>query len=131
MTVRSAESPGGLSMNSETPISHSSSCVVQVRPGPPGQFTAQVVGLPELSATAVTREEALDQLRGLLQEQAELGLARDHRATAGKPADEPVWLGQGTTPTFDEYLDEIRKFREESIAVRIWTLARVNAPIPL
>ena len=43
---------------------------VTVTPEPAGQFTVQAVGLPEIRATAATREEALlrvqEMLRGLL-----------------------------------------------------------------
>jgi len=36
---------------------------VVVRPEPAGQFTAQVVGIAELHATAASREEAIEQVR--------------------------------------------------------------------
>src|SRR5262249_43916676 len=42
--------------------------LVLVRPEPPGQFTAEVVGLPELRATAPSREEAIQQVRTRLGE---------------------------------------------------------------
>jgi hypothetical protein len=38
------------------------------RAEPSGQFTAQVVGVPELQATAATRADAIEQLRRLLGE---------------------------------------------------------------
>jgi predicted RNase H-like HicB family nuclease len=41
---------------------------IAVRPEPLGCFTVQVVGLPELSATAATREEAVQQVRTMLGE---------------------------------------------------------------
>src|SRR5262249_54444816 len=40
--------------------------LIRVRPEPTGQFTAQAVGLPELRATAATREEAVQQVCALL-----------------------------------------------------------------
>jgi hypothetical protein len=39
---------------------------VILRPEPPGQFTAQVVGLPEIHAVAPTREEAVGRVRAAL-----------------------------------------------------------------
>ncbi|MFI5457817.1 MAG: hypothetical protein ACHRXM_20445 [Isosphaerales bacterium] len=99
-------------MSSETPISYSSSCLIQVRPVPAGQFTAQLVGAADLQATAATREEAIEQLRGLLQEQVNLGLL----LAIELPRENPLmrWFGHAKDdPTFDDYLNEIRKFREE------------------
>jgi len=99
-------------MNSETPNSHTSSCLVQVRPEPTGQYTAQLVGAADLQATAATREEAVDQLRGLLQEQVNLGLL----LAIELPPKNPLmnWFGHAKDdPDFEDYLEEIRKFREE------------------
>ena len=41
---------------------------IMVQPESSGQFTAQAVGLPEIRATAATREEALQQVGTLLSE---------------------------------------------------------------
>jgi hypothetical protein len=41
---------------------------IVVRPQPEGQFTAQLLGLPELSATAANREQALQQIRIVLEQ---------------------------------------------------------------
>ena len=55
-----------------SPISYppgtASSLWILVQPEPPGQFTARVVGLPELQATAATREQALQHIRNTLAE---------------------------------------------------------------
>jgi hypothetical protein len=40
--------------------------LIHVRPEPPGQYTAQLVGLPELCATAGTQEAAIEQVRTVL-----------------------------------------------------------------
>jgi hypothetical protein len=40
--------------------------LVHLRQDPSGQYTAQVVGLPEIRATAATREQALDLIRLVL-----------------------------------------------------------------
>jgi len=100
-------------MSLETPISQSSaSCLIQVRPEPAGQFTAHVLGATDLHATATTREEAVEQLRALLQEQVNLGLLLAIELPRKNPLMD--WFGHAKDdPTFDEYLEEIRKFREE------------------
>src|SRR5438552_13052981 len=56
--------PGGRRMHPQMPslIDRLYSFVV-VQPEPPGQHTAAVVGLPEIRATAVTREEAIELVR--------------------------------------------------------------------
>lgn len=45
-----------------------SSLLIVVRPEPSGQYTAQAVGLPEIQATAATREEALRHVQATLAE---------------------------------------------------------------
>jgi hypothetical protein len=49
-----------------SPANGTWSQLVAIRPEPAGQFTASVVGLPELHATATTREDALRRLGDLL-----------------------------------------------------------------
>lgn len=57
------------------PSSHTESLCqwIVVRAEPAGQFTAQLLGLPELSATAASREEAIEQIRGRILESIALG----------------------------------------------------------
>lgn len=55
-------------------IHHESLCPwIVVRPEPAGHFTAQLLGLPELSATAANREEAIEQVRARILESIALG----------------------------------------------------------
>jgi hypothetical protein len=100
-------------MTRESPTSASpSTCLVQVRQAPDGPFTAQIVGGADLQATGATREEAVERLRALLQEQVNLGSLLSIEI----PRQDPVMSRFGWAkddPTFDEYLEEIRKFREE------------------
>ncbi len=100
-------------MTWESPTSASlSTCLVQVRQAPDGPFTAQVLGGTDLQATGATREEALEQLRRLLQEQVNLGSLLSIELPQRNPLmDRFGWAKDD--PTFDEYLEEIRKFREE------------------
>ncbi len=101
-------------MSLETPISPSSaSCLIQVRAEPAGKFTAQVLGVPELHSTGATREQAVEQLRALLQQQVNLGSL----VAITLPQENPLmkWCGYAKDdPDFDNYLEEIRKFREQT-----------------
>jgi len=100
-------------MSLETPSSaFSSTCLVRVRPEPTEQYTAQLLGAADLRATAATREEAVEQLRVLLQEQVNLGVL----VSIELPRENPLmrWFGHAKDdPDFEDYLEEIRKFREE------------------
>src|SRR5206468_2844810 len=83
----------------------------------PSQFTAEVVGLPELRVTADTREAAIEQVQAMLDQRLTSGelilvsptgngevLQSRHRF-AGHAKDDP---------DFDHYLEEIRRFREQA-----------------
>jgi len=100
-------------MGDKTPsLNTAVSCLVQLRPEPAGQFTAQVLGLPEVHATAATCEEAVERIRGLLREQLDSGLL----VSVDIPRENPLMsmFGFGKdAPDFEGYLEEIRKFREE------------------
>ena len=100
-------------MNLETTSSHSApSYLVEVRPEPAGRFTAQIVGAVNLSATAPTHEEAVAQLRTLVRQRLDSGSL----VWVEVPQENPLmrWFGHAKDdPTFPEYLEEIRKFREE------------------
>ena len=91
-------------------ISHLASGPDSRRAG--GALHGPLVGLSDLSATAVSREDVLDQLRNLIQQQVESGSL----ATIEIPQENPVMSRFGWAyedPTFDDYLNEIRKFRQE------------------
>jgi hypothetical protein len=100
-------------MSLETPISQSTaSCLIRVRPEPDGQFTALVLGASDLRVTATTPDEAVEQLRALLQEQVNLGLLLAIELPPKSPLMDRIGWAKDD-PTFDDYLDEIRRFREE------------------
>ena len=86
--------------------------LVVVTPEPPGQFTAQLVGLPELQASATTREEAIDQVRRLLGQRLDSGqlavidVPRDHLLKEWQE-----WAE--ADPEYNLYVEEIRRFRQE------------------
>ncbi len=86
--------------------------LVEVRAEPAGLVTAALVGLSDLSATAETREDAVDRLRALIRQRVESG----GLVTIEIPHENPLMSRFGwahNDPTFDDYVNEIRKFREE------------------
>jgi hypothetical protein len=88
------------------------SYLVEIRQDQSGHFTAQLVGGVDLHATAATRDEAIEQLRILIRERLDSGSLEWIEV----PRENPVmrWFGHAKDdPTFPEYLEEIRKFREE------------------
>jgi predicted RNase H-like HicB family nuclease len=87
--------------------------LVHVTAGGEGQFTAQVVGLPEIMATAGSREEALSLVRGLLRIWFESG----RLAMVEVPLESNIWQGFGHADANDplerEYLAELARARQE------------------
>jgi hypothetical protein len=88
------------------------SCLVRIVAEPDGRFTARLVGEPDLSATSAAAEEALEQLRARLQFEVNAG----QLLAIELPRQNPVLERAGYAkddPEFEEYLEEIRKYREE------------------
>jgi hypothetical protein len=87
---------------------------VIVRPEPPGQFTAQPLGVPEIRVVAASPKEAVDQVQRALKEwvgllywvPVELPKTNIHAVhqEAGHAKDDP---------DFETYLEEIRRYRQE------------------
>ena len=88
------------------------SCLVRVIQEPDGQFTARLLGEPDLYATATTAEEAVEQLRARLQEEVNWGRLFAIELPRRNPLMERFGYAKDD-PEFEEYLEEIRKFREE------------------
>jgi hypothetical protein len=89
-----------------------SSCFVRISSGQDGQVTAELVGAPDIQATAPTQEQAVERLRRVLQQQVNLGSLM----AVEIPQQHPLARRAGylkDDPDFDLYLEEIRKFREE------------------
>jgi hypothetical protein len=89
--------------------------LVLVRPTPAGQFTAQVVGIPELSATAASREDALTHVRTLLQ-----GWVDSGQLVMVDVSPKPSllqWFGHADPqdPLEQEYLAELAKAKKEDL----------------
>lgn len=88
---------------------------IVVRPEPAGQFRAQLLGLPELSATAANREEAIQQIRALILEWIALGQLVPVEVPAGNPL--LRWFGHidPNDPAEKIYLEELARFRQEDL----------------
>jgi hypothetical protein len=89
--------------------------LVTVHAEPPGQFTAQVVGLPEVRATAMTREQAINQVLARLSEMLASGdLVCLELPTNGSR----LWLPppiDPNSPVEQEYLEELARMRQEDL----------------
>lgn len=89
--------------------------LVIVRPEPPGQFTAQPLGVPEIRVVAPTAQEAVEQARKALTEwvgalhwvPVQVPLPQDHpwQQVAGHAKEDP---------DFNLYLEEIQRSRLEA-----------------
>jgi len=87
--------------------------LVIVRSEAPDQFVAEAVGLPALRAEAATEEEAIDRVRSSLADWSKT--AKLVRVEVPVPGEENPWIRwagrSADDPDFEEYLDEIKKFR--------------------
>jgi hypothetical protein len=88
---------------------------IVVRPEPAGQFTAQVLGLPELSATAASREEAIAQVRGHIL----VAIAQGLLVPVDIPKEHPLVRYHGWADPNDEgekiYLEELARLKAEDL----------------
>jgi predicted RNase H-like HicB family nuclease len=92
-----------------------SSLWVLVRPEPAGQFTARVVGLPELQATAATREQAVQHIRDTLDE----WIASGQLVALPIPRPHPLqgfsgWIDPNN-PLEQEFLQELARQKAEDL----------------
>jgi hypothetical protein len=96
----------------QPPLSASVNQLVLVRPEPSGQYTAQLVGLAEVRATAGTREEAIEQMRTQLRQ----ALASGQLVTIEVPRDDLVQQWEQWAQSdleYNLYRQEIQRFRQE------------------
>ncbi len=88
---------------------------VVVRPEPAGQYTARVAGLPEIAATAATRDEALHRVQELLTTM----LATGQLVAIAVPPANPLLDAFGRTDPNDlheqAYLEELARSRQEDL----------------
>jgi hypothetical protein len=89
---------------------------VVVRPEPAGQFTAQLLGVPELHATAANRDEAIEQLRARILEWIATGQLVPLEVL---PKEHPVVRFHGwvdpNDPDEQAYLQELARLEAEDL----------------
>jgi hypothetical protein len=85
------------------------------RPEPSGQFTAQVVGLPELRATAPTREAAIEQVRAMLSD----WVATGRLVSVEVPVMNPLLHFTGhidpDDPIEQDFMKQLARLRQEDL----------------
>ena len=101
-----------------------------VRPEPPGRFTAQVAGLPEVRVVASSERQALEQAQQLLTEWFATARMVSVNVAVGTSANGPARLpGQldRDDPLEKEYLEELARLKREDLER---TLAEYDQPCP-
>lgn len=89
--------------------------LVLVRAEPPGQFTAQVVGLPDLRATAATRAEVISQVRTQLARWVAEGRLEVVTVAGPHPAIKYCGHVSPDDPAEKLYQEELARFRQEDL----------------
>ena len=89
--------------------------LVLVRPEPPSSYTAQVVGLPEISATAATRAEAIEGVRKIVQEWLAAGKLVQVRLPQQDSGLNEFGCRDPNDPLEKEFLEDLTRFREEDL----------------
>ena len=85
------------------------------RPEPSGQFTAQVVGLPELRATAATRDEAIEQVRAMLRDWVATGRLVSVEVPVANPLLHFAGHLDPNDPVEQEFMKELVRRRQEDL----------------
>ncbi len=88
--------------------------LVHIRVEASGQFTAGVPGIPELTVTAPTREEAIEQLRRTVLEWFESGRLMPLRLFPPTPPVRPPGWPEND-PMEQEFLAELARMRKEDL----------------
>ncbi len=87
--------------------------LVQVVQEGEGCFTAQVVGLPELQATAASREEAIEQVRALLAQRLSSGQLVVLAVAPAVPRKAPGWANDDLLE--QEFLEQLARRRQQDL----------------
>lgn len=86
--------------------------LIRVTSEPEGNFTAQAVGMPDLRATAGTKEQAIEQVQFQLARLLDTG----QLLSVEVPEQNPLmkWSGHARNdPDFELYKEEIQRYRQE------------------
>ena len=100
-------------MNSQTPPNLQ--CLVVVRPEPPGHYTAEALGLPELRATCASREEAIHRVRLQLGHWFASGQLVSVELDTGNPFPPNFPWIDPNDPMEKEFLEELARNRREDL----------------
>ncbi len=88
--------------------------LVYLREETPGQYRAQIVGFPEIQATAATRAEALEEVRRVLTQWLSSGqLVPLGMPAWGPPQRSPDWARND--PLEQEFLEDLAQGRREDL----------------
>jgi hypothetical protein len=101
-------------MGPDTASSSVTPVLVQVRQEGPGRYTAEVVGLPALRATADTREEALDQVRDAAARWLASGELVPLTIPSRLPSHKPAGWAKDD-PLEQEFLEDLARRRQEDL----------------
>jgi predicted RNase H-like HicB family nuclease len=96
------------------PLGSLVSPLVRVGQEAEGQFTAHVVGLPEIQATAATREAVIEQVRALLAQWLSAGRLVSLAMPAQLPLSRPAgWAKEDRLE--QEFLNDLARYRQEDL----------------
>ena len=90
--------------------------LIVVRPEPPGQFTAQVVGIPDIRAVAPNEQDAISQARQMLNNwfaTAQWVEVEVPTPTQGNPLLNYAGHKDPNDPLEQEYVRELERMRQE------------------
>jgi hypothetical protein len=88
---------------------------VVVRPDPPGQYTARAAGLPDVAATAATRDEALHRVQELLSALLASGQLVPLEVRPANPLLQAFGRTDANDPHEQAYLEELARVRQEDL----------------
>jgi hypothetical protein len=80
-----------------------------------GQFTAQVVGVPELRATAATRAEAIEQIRTMIRDWLASGQLMSIEVSCPNPVLHFPGHLDPNDPLEQEFIEELARQRREDL----------------
>ena len=89
--------------------------LVLVKPEPPGQYTAEVIGIADIRATAATRQEAIEEVRAALERWLAAGQLVSVEVSAGNTVMQSFGRVDPNDPDERAYLQELARLRQEDL----------------